>query len=342
MNSVGAHHRWHTGGPKKYYDRPRVFNNDNKFQNFKLGGQSWGITNYDDIGALLEYEPMRTSIGTDTIRICNLGPHNIYVKAMYGILHGTIKNNPQTITADDMKQAYDLQARVKAMEVTVKGQSTSASATKANVASLMASLKATKSAVASWKKSVSLSFTVYDHGVDAAKRITPRYGSYSTASKFKFKDANDYSSPMTKHCQDFNWRFPGGQDWYTEPRAKNLDKRLSVYWCVSVGDKPHPSPKPFTRISIQMNSVGAHHWWHTGGPAKYYNRPRLFNNDGKFQNFKLGGQSWGVHNYDDIGSLLEYQPMRTSIGTNRIRICNLGPFNIYVKSIYGILHGTVK
>merc|ERR1712113_1125109 len=105
----------------------------------------------------------------------------------------------------------------------------------------MASLKTTKTAVSNWKKSVSLSFTVYDHGVDAAHRIPPRYNNINTAKAFKFKNANDYNSAMTKYCQDFNWRFPGGQDWYTEPKAKNLDKKLSVYWCVSVGDKPHPS-----------------------------------------------------------------------------------------------------
>merc|ERR1712178_647207 len=174
------------------------------------------------------------------------------------------------------------------------------------------------------------------------RKITPRYGSLSSAAKFKFSSSNDYNSNMLKHCSNFQWRFPGHQDWYTEPKAKNLDKKLSVYWSVSVGDNPHPNPKPFTRIAILMNSNGAYHHWTHGGPKAYYDRPRFFNNDGKFQNFLLGGQSWGVHNYDDIGALLEYADMRTNIGTDTIRICNLGPKNIYVKAIYGVLHGTIK
>merc|ERR1712078_766075 len=137
--------------------------------------------------------------------------------------------------------------------------------TKIGLDSMVATMKNTQTAISNWKRAVSLSFTVYDHGAEAAKRISPRYSSLSTAKNFKFKDGNDYNNNMLKYCQHFTWRFPAYQDWYTEPKAKNLDKKISVYWSVS---------------------VGAYHHWTVGGPKAFYNKPRLFNNNAKFGNFK--------------------------------------------------------
>ena len=61
-----------------------------KFSNFLVTGQSWGVSNYDDVGALLEYASMALAVGCANIKICNIGPYNIHVKGIWGILHGAL------------------------------------------------------------------------------------------------------------------------------------------------------------------------------------------------------------------------------------------------------------
>ena len=112
-------------------------------------------------------------------------------------------------------------------------------------------------------------------------------------------------------------------------------------WSVGIGDAPHPTPKAETRVAIIMNQNGAYHQYQRGGPTKDFANPRLFNGDGKFGNFLVKGQSYGDHNYDDIGALLEYEPLGTGVGTDTMKICNLGPSSLRVKAIWGILHGDI-
>jgi hypothetical protein len=90
MNQIGAYHRWTYGGPTFYPDRPRVWNNEQQFQNFQIRGQSWGITNYDDLLQIAMGSNHSLGIGNDRIRIINLGPTDIHVNGIWIYAHASL------------------------------------------------------------------------------------------------------------------------------------------------------------------------------------------------------------------------------------------------------------
>ena len=68
------------------------------------------------------------------------------------------------------------------------------------------------------------------------------------------------------------------RSWFTEPFAENFKtSRLSLYWSVSIGHRPHPSPKPFAHMGLLQNGNGGYQQWLNGGPARNYGAPRLLN-----------------------------------------------------------------
>lgn len=90
MNQIGAYHQLAYGGPSFNPDRPRVFNNESQFENYQIRGQSWGITNYDDLLELCKSNTDATGIGCSYIRIINLGPNVIHVNGAWIFHHGII------------------------------------------------------------------------------------------------------------------------------------------------------------------------------------------------------------------------------------------------------------
>merc|ERR1711865_951756 len=83
--------------------------------------------------------------------------------------------------------------------------------------------------------------------------------------------------------------------------------RISLYWSVSIGTAPHPSPKPFTYVGLLMNGIGGYHTWTIGGPKRDYKKP------------------WQMN-----------------IGTDSFGIMNWGPKRLVVKGMWGTIHGQIK
>ena len=70
---------------------------------------------------------------------------------------------------------------------------------------------------------------------------------------------------------------------------------------------PRTSVAPcfFRYVGLLMNGIGGYHTWTIGGPKRDYKKPWLLNRNSEFENFKVSGQSWGTHNYDDLGAICE-------------------------------------
>ncbi|WDE02074.1 hypothetical protein [Thalassomonas actiniarum] len=89
MNSIGSHHRWiTTGDPTPNYAQPRTFMNQSINANREIKGQSYGVTNYDDLMAFHENEAAGFPVGFSTVRVINLGPYPIQIKGFWLIHHG--------------------------------------------------------------------------------------------------------------------------------------------------------------------------------------------------------------------------------------------------------------
>ena len=69
---------------------------------------------------------------------------------------------------------------------------------------------------------------------------------------------------------------------------------------------------------------GAYHQYVTGGPSRDYKKPRYLNFDKNFGSFLVRGQSYGTHNYDDLGSVMEYMPWKVDLRVANLVICNWG------------------
>lgn len=94
MNRVGAYHAWiATGVPTPNYAEPRAFFNYTPNLNREIRGQSYGVTNYNDLMSFHENEPHHFSAGFSSIRIINLGPHPIQIKGFWLIHHGHQKES---------------------------------------------------------------------------------------------------------------------------------------------------------------------------------------------------------------------------------------------------------
>ncbi len=88
-NRIGAHHRWiTTGDPEPNYAQPRLFMGKDELGNLEIKGQSWSITNYDDMIAIAENENHNLTVGFSQVRIINLGPLPIHIKGFWIIHHG--------------------------------------------------------------------------------------------------------------------------------------------------------------------------------------------------------------------------------------------------------------
>jgi len=89
MNRIGAHHQWMTTpDPIPNYSQPRVLFNNGINANREVKGQSWGITNYDDLMAFHENEAAGSSPGFSTVRVINLGPYPMHLKGFWIVNHG--------------------------------------------------------------------------------------------------------------------------------------------------------------------------------------------------------------------------------------------------------------
>ncbi len=87
-NVIGAHQQLMTNPSyTPDYSKPRLFLGKAEMESFEIKGQSWGITNYDDLVALVENELSNFSMGTSMIRIINLGNVPIHVKGFWIIHH---------------------------------------------------------------------------------------------------------------------------------------------------------------------------------------------------------------------------------------------------------------
>ena len=134
----------------------------------------------------------------------------------------------------------------------------------------------------------------------------------------------------------------GGQgDKYEETFSGNAN-RISMYMDIHVGYAPHPySDPPRARLAILMNWIGAYHYYTYGGPTFNPDAPRVFNNESQFENYEIRGQSWGITNYDDLLEMCKGHSDNMGIGTDRIRIINLGPTDIHVNGIWIFHHGVL-
>lgn len=192
--------------------------------------------------------------------------------------------------------------------------------------------------------------------------LRPRY-STNPGRSWRFTDNADYS-PGTydgsgSAYADFTLTCPGETSWFSRVATSEIDgmpngaqgdkyeqtfsgnaNRISMYMDIHVGYNPHPySDPPRARIAILMNWIGAYHWFTYGGPTFYAGDPRVFNNEGQFENYEIRGQSWGITNYDDILEMCKGNSDNLGIGTDRIRIINLGPNDIHVNGIWIYHHG---
>jgi hypothetical protein len=115
-----------------------------------------------------------------------------------------------------------------------------------------------------------------------------------------------------------------------------------VYACIAVGDNPHPSPKPETRIALLNNRPGAYHnWVTTGNPTPNYKEPRLMGGQPINANRLIKGQSYAITNYDDLMALHQNEKYYFEL-SDSIRIINLGPNVIHIKGFWIVYHGEVK
>ena len=93
-NSIGAHHGWiTTGSPTPNYRDPRLFMGKGRHENLEIKGQSYGVSNYDDLVSLAENETHNVSIGFSHVRLINLGPYPIHIKGFWMIYHGHQKES---------------------------------------------------------------------------------------------------------------------------------------------------------------------------------------------------------------------------------------------------------
>lgn len=208
-------------------------------------------------------------------------------------------------------------------------------------------------------KAVSLTYNLVAHhqGNNEDITIAARYACVkpersscrSIVAKAKAQKFNKVADYGDAYAGNKNWavtipfEFAGHNRWFTEPYAENFrTARLSLYWSVSIGTRPHPSPKPFAHLGLLQNGNGGYQQWLHGGPARYYNKPRVLNGLQEMQNFKVQGQSWGTHNYDDLGSVYEYAPWGIDLRVDKFLIANWGPERIVIKGMWGIVHGEVK
>jgi len=195
--------------------------------------------------------------------------------------------------------------------------------------------------------------------------LEPRF-STDPGRSWRFTTSGDYS-PGTAggsgtSYADFTLTRAGQQAWFSrvasgetdnmpngnqgdlyETSFQNNANMISFYANIHVGDAPHPySNPPTTRIAILQNYFGAYHQFQTtGSPTPNYSEPRVWNNEQRFQNYAIRGQSWGITNYDDYLELSKGADFGMGIGVAYIRIINLGPVRIHVNELAIYHHGVV-
>ena len=176
--------------------------------------------------------------------------------------------------------------------------------------------------------------------------LQPRYTNEPAAEAFRFNTAEDYA-PVGSFL-DLACRTPGGTtEWAngSQPAPTQFNRKISIYACIAVGDKPHPEyyglPESIARVSLLFNKFGPPHQWITTGAATpNYSEPRIVHET--LHNFKFAGQSSGVTSYDDIVNLGELLPDPFDFGHSHLRLINLGTLPIHVKGLWVVKHMNEK
>ena len=185
----------------------------------------------------------------------------------------------------------------------------------------------------------SLTDALMDHS-DSAITLQPRFSTIEEAEAFSFNSSDDYA-PSGCYT-DLQSKVPTTVNWFSEPYCTQFTEKASVYASIAVGNSPHPSPKPVSRIALLHNQIGAHHQLMTCGATPEYDKPRSFMGKDRNKNLEIKGQSYGVNNYDDRMMFAENESYNMSVGFSYVRVINLGPYPIHVKGFWILYHGHNK
>ena len=183
-----------------------------------------------------------------------------------------------------------------------------------------------------------LTDTLIDHS-DSPITLQPRFSTLAEAEAFEFNSSDDYS-PAGSYT-DLQSAVPATTNWYSEPFCTQFTETASVYASIGVGNSPHPTPKPVSRIALLHNQIGSHHQLMTCGATPEYNKPRVFMGKDRNKNLEIKGQHYGS-NYDDRMMFAENESHNMSIGFSYVRVINLGPYPIHVKGFWILYHGHQK